>query len=394
MPDPRPAPTLRALTGLRFVAAFHVLLLHTALGFARDVPAAVGNVVRAGATSGSLVFVLSGFILAYRYLDADGSRPIDRRAFWWARVARVYPVYLFALLFALPAAVGGAFAAARPAPSPGAPPLALTLAANATLLQGWLPSTVGAINPPGWSLSVEALCYLLFPALALLVAPLTARRAAVVAGAAWLLSLAAPALYLWADARGLVPAASRELWTSVLRFNPLLRFPEFLIGVLAGRIFAHRRAARRTPLVGPVLSLGAAAAVLAVLGRSDAIPAPLLESGLLAPLFAALVVGLALGGGPLAWLLARSWMVLLGEASYALYLIHMRLAQYTVSAAFALVGPLPALPLFLLYVAVTLAASVAVLLLLEEPARRFLRRATRPTAAGPAPRPAAASLGG
>jgi len=170
-------PTLRALTGLRFVAAFHVLLLHTALGFVQGAPPFVANVVRAGTASVSLFFVLSGFILAYQYLDVGGTRPLDRRQFWWARVARIYPVYLFALLFALPYFFAWA-AATLESESPWASAkIAVTLVANLTLTQGWIPQTVGPMNPPGWSLSVEAFCYLLFPFAAARVVRLTTRQA-------------------------------------------------------------------------------------------------------------------------------------------------------------------------------------------------------------------------
>jgi peptidoglycan/LPS O-acetylase OafA/YrhL len=41
-----------------------------------------------------------------------------------------------------------------------------------------------------------------------------------------------------------------------------------------------------------------------------------------------LIYGLALGVGPLAWVLSRRFFVLLGESSYALYILHHGLLMY------------------------------------------------------------------
>src|SRR5580698_9215896 len=63
----------------------------------------------------------------------------------------------------------------------------------------------------------------------------------------------------------------------------------------------------------------------AVLASSPSIPYPLLHNALLAPVFAVLIVTLAAGRGPLAALLGTPLFVMLGEASYSLYLIHVPL---------------------------------------------------------------------
>jgi peptidoglycan/LPS O-acetylase OafA/YrhL len=379
-----PRPTLRALTGLRFAAALHVVLFHTALPFAAAWPAPVRNVVAAGYTSVGLFFVLSGFVLAYQYTARTDGRPIDERAFAWARAARIYPEYCLALLFSLPAFVHwSARVHAEAAPTAAWATITAAAGLNAALLQAWVPRAVAAINPPGWSLSTEAFFYLVFPLAAVRVVRLGRRRLLALGVALWVVSLVAPALYVVAEARGLVAPDARELWSGIQTFNPLLRLPEFLIGVLAGRLFlgaeraprgVHATHVRR----GGVLALAAAAALVAALAASSALPTPLLRAGLLAPLFAALVYGLAFGGGSLARLLARPWLVLLGQASYALYLLHMRLADYVVALSYRVFGPLPAATLFALYLAGAVALSVAVFLLVEEPARRAIRRAARP----------------
>src|SRR3982751_5592338 len=79
-------PHLRALTGLRFFAAFWVVAVHATEGGMVGWPAGLRQFISSGWLAVSLFFVLSGFILAVNY----GNRSkIDRPSFWVARFARV-----------------------------------------------------------------------------------------------------------------------------------------------------------------------------------------------------------------------------------------------------------------------------------------------------------------
>src|SRR5579863_1305776 len=87
---------IRALTGLRFFAALHVVFYHYAVGL---LPYPLSSVAKNGYVAVGLFFVLSGFVLAYNYAD----RPMDIRTFWTARFARIYPAYLLAFVLIAPA---------------------------------------------------------------------------------------------------------------------------------------------------------------------------------------------------------------------------------------------------------------------------------------------------
>src|SRR5262249_8921155 len=93
---------LEALTGLRFLAAAHVLFFHAGLVQLPGVPVWVRNLAGHADLSVSLFFVLSGFILTYNYFDPVRGCRVGDRQFWAARIARVYPVYLLGLLLAIP----------------------------------------------------------------------------------------------------------------------------------------------------------------------------------------------------------------------------------------------------------------------------------------------------
>ncbi|TFD16310.1 acyltransferase family protein [Cryobacterium sp. TMT4-10] len=66
-----PLRVLHALTGLRFVAALHVLVGHLSGTFAQGWPGWAMNFVRTGYIGVSLFFLLSGFILVYTQLDPE-----------------------------------------------------------------------------------------------------------------------------------------------------------------------------------------------------------------------------------------------------------------------------------------------------------------------------------
>src|SRR5436853_4220175 len=81
----------------------------------------------------------------------------------------------------------------------------------------------------------------------------------------------------------------------------------------------------RLSVVALVGSVGALSYVPTMLGPGSALPYLLLHNGLVDPLFALLIYSLASGEGPLAALLSLPAMVVLGEASYALYIVHIPL---------------------------------------------------------------------
>jgi peptidoglycan/LPS O-acetylase OafA/YrhL len=364
-------PHLRALTGLRFLAAFQVLAYHM-LPLPATTPGWLRALVGNGYVGVGLFFVLSGFVLTYTYHDALRDGTATRRDFLVARVARLYPVYLLALLFALPplfwllARKGSAF-------DPWW--LARILGVNAGLLQAWNPRMACVVNCPAWSLSAEVFFYAAF----LLVLPVMARwgvrRLLVAAACAWALSLVAPVLYLALRPDGAAPATPHAFgtWLYVVKFNPLLRFPEFLIGVAAGRLFLLERRAR--PRLHAVVEVAAAALVAGVLVAGGRIPFLLLHNGLLAPAFALLVYALARGAGPVSRVLSTSALTRLGEASFALYILHIPLAAWMARAYPALGVRTPAQPWsFAIYASVGVGLSLLVFRWVEEPARRALRR--------------------
>ncbi|WP_232630425.1 acyltransferase family protein [Methylobacterium sp. Leaf118] len=367
-----PVARLDALTTLRFPAAAGVVAYHYQNVLHSAGPAPSIGWAAYGAVT--FFFVLSGFILTHNYRSFGFDRPDARHAFYRARIARIVPLYLVSIGLALP------FFAAHLAKLAPVPPL---MAASGLLtplgLQAWLPGAACALNCPAWSVSAELTFYALFP---LLLPPLLRRpgRGALVLLVAWC-AMGVAASFAW-DARAagaslLAPEPAGPdavLLAQFIKFNPLLRLPEFLFGILLYAVWQRWAVA---PLVLLALAAGMA---LGLVAAAPSIPEPLMHNGLTALVAAPLILSAAaIRRGPLTW----RPLVFLGKISFAGYLLHVP-ASAAIQALdrIAADGALRAHPwtVIALACALTLAASTLLHLRLEEPARRLiLRGATRPT---------------
>ncbi len=378
----RARPELLELTSLRAFAALHVVLFHNLflMGDAtRALPGWLLTLVGRGFVSVSFFFILSGFVLAYASCDTVTGFHAERRSFWVARLARIYPLYLLGFLVDVPRAVS--YFLGTNTPLVGALKALVSGGAYLTLVQAWLPPVSSAWNAPGWSLSNEAFFYLLFPFLAGAVWRVRTAWLWPLLAACCAVSVLLTVPFVWG-----VDAWGQDFWRLLAGYNPLLRLPEFVAGVVLGRLHLERRAAaaqmaspaRWLALVG-ALGVGG---VLVLLGPR--IPQMLLHNGLLAPLFALIIHGLATRQAPGWGWLKQPVLVSLGRASYALYILHMPLQAPVVWAGEAL--GLSRSPLLLAcYLTVVLLASLAAFRWVEEPARRWIRGALDRRASGGLP---------
>jgi len=368
-------PAIPALTGLRFLAALAVVIVHFGAPFfvGLGLPGYAPRLASAGYLGVNFFFLLSGFILAYNYLSGGTMRG-THRAFWVARAARVLPVYWLAWLLALPLYLANASEGAyRAMPHQDS---AVTVALSGVLVQSWWPHAANFLNAPGWSLSTEVLFYAAFPLIGVWLTRQSSLVLLATVGGAWVLALLPAVMYL-----ALRPDAGVDpqwgafgTWLQVVKFNPVVRLPEFVMGIALGCLFLRRRT-WPLPQVRPgMLALLAVAGVVLLVTRFPA-PFLMLHSGLLDPLFAMLIVSVAYDQGVLTRVLGSPVFVLLGEASYALYLLHV--PAWDALARFAGVPNL--LPWgFPAFVALVTAISVLVFRVFEEPMRHRIRRVLAP----------------
>ncbi len=295
-----------------------------------------------------LFFVLSGFVLAYNYLE-QGRLIVAKSVFWKARFARIYPVYLLAVFITLPlfllsvSKAGGIhkFAIA-------------TVVSNLTLLQAWSPDTALEMNAPGWSLSAETFFYLIFPYAGVLIAKLSSRRVLALMFVLWCAAVLPAAAYVCSI------VTLSESGVTALKLNPMSRCPEFLLGVCMGLLYS-----RKAVVPKRWMAFVAAIGLVIVGAASDRIPYLLIHNGLLDPLFILLILGLTRFN-------TGATLVLLGEASYGLYILHYPLWSWSLQIKKFLHAELSMTLFFVVYAAFAVLLSVAVYCKFEIPAKRYL----------------------
>lgn len=354
---------LPSITGLRLFAALFVYFSH--IGAPHDSPTLLTSFFASGYAGVTIFFVLSGFVLAYNYfreLRHPGLAEIYN--FFVARFARIYPLYLAVLAYVL---------VRWHALGPGTDDWWQHLLA----LQAWNGdvNVAYAFNGPAWSIGVEFFLYACFPLLIPLVAKLDSPRRLLLAGGVVALAMALIAAWFVATGRADLPITDPESAHRWLYRMPLPRLGDFLLGILAARLFVQVAGAPGVRQAGRRLAPLAGAAIVALMAW-PALRSSAWSWDLAYALPAALLI-FTLAAAPTGWLsrgLSIPVVVLLGEASYAFYLVHQPAIAFLGAGQWreAVSGSLVALEAFNL--AVILVLAVGLHLSLERPARRWLRR--------------------
>jgi len=308
------------LTSARFFLASFVLFHHSVRTFfpgfsgrgAHRVPEGfLGIVSFAFPVAVSFFYLLSGYVLSLVYLR-DG-QALNKRRFFTARFARLYPLYFVMLVIATPELL--MWEVRRHGMKTGMIKTAEIFAANVAMTQVWYPSRLLRINPPSWSLCGEIFFYLCFPLLGPLLWKLSGARL-------WM-----TALTLYVGGQALVWGMRTELSFEMAMVLPPFHLSTFALGILLARwqtLQQRQRGKERMRVwqVNAVLGLSVGGVALsACLVPWFRVAAPY-NNGLLAPIFAGFIWALSTVSTPLSdWLCGR-WPVTLGNSSYALYLIH------------------------------------------------------------------------
>jgi peptidoglycan/LPS O-acetylase OafA/YrhL len=347
---------IRPLTSLRFVFAFMVFCYHC--HFYHDVQSfgfqlytlAMGE----GFIGVSFFFILSGFILSLNYADRFREAAISPRTFWILRFARIYPLYLLTLLLAIPFCLNDPLIGAK-------------IAVSVPMLQSWIPDGhwAFALNKPAWSLSVEAFFYALFP---IIVVPLMRMR-----GGAFILPVVLCVLI------ALAMTFTPQPWQRPLfYFNPLGRLGEFLLGIAFYRAYAAHKSRQLTYLRGTLLEAGAILLFCAFFLIHLKVPIVYRLSVYYWVPMTVLLYVFSRSAGAFSRLLSIPFLVLLGNASYAFYLLHYPIGAALERANTRMHLGQDGIGYFLLYFTITLICSIGTYLAFEMPVNRFLRQKLLP----------------
>jgi peptidoglycan/LPS O-acetylase OafA/YrhL len=367
---------LKALTGLRANAAIWVLFFHSSFSDLSFVPSFASSLMSAGFAAVSLFFVLSGFILTYNYFPLDeGSQSRNKPSrYFVARFARIYPVYVLA--FFLGAIAQGQLL--NPANDP-LPPWWLNVVTFLGL-QNWT-SARDWINFPSWSVSCELFFYFSLPFLLYSLRRIDPKRVKFLLPAAAIVATLVGFV-------GAVYAAPHSTLEFRIRYLPLLRLPEFLTGVFLGYVYKRSRVPKYVEAHGDLLALagGLLAAATILLFRKQ--PLFLHSGGLTIP-YAIVIIGLAEATGPIYRLLSSPAAIMLGEASYSIYILQIPF-KYLMADFWAMHAGDAARPVWFRGITFFGVIGFAVLVnkVFENPARKAILKLVQPRAGRPGAAPA------
>lgn len=353
---------LDQLTFIRFCMVFMIVLYHGYGGiyteFLMKIPfwdALLGTAT----TAVGYMYVLSGFVMSLVYYRP--SEKFDIAAYWKNRFIRIYPLYIFAFLLTCVYYIDSIL---KVKPQ--------KILANIFVLQSWFPAYSQSFNYPAWSITVEIFFYLIFPFFTLWAYRQSIKK------------LIWGSIGFWAVSQLIY----HILWigyfsthSHFLLYFPIFHLNSFIMGVVGGIWYVQEGGHRKTSkainafllLLSSILSIGY---LIASMKYFPAMPRELQPmAGIIAPLMVLFIISLALDESGLSKFLSHPWLVNLGEASYAIYILHVPLAWFCEKYLSSLLT-LQTTGLFfsVFFVPFLVAISLVIYKYVDEPIRIWLRK--------------------
>ena len=354
-------PRIDALTGLRFLAALFVYLHHHPKP--DYFPSWLITFFTAGYNGVTFFFVLSGCVIALNYFEGL-SRPTPSGLVRYAvaRFARIYPLYLLVLLYVWLKQDA---------------PLTSDFGYHVLALQAWSPDFrfAYAFNGPGWSIGIEFFLYACFPLIVILLARLKGH-----AKGLWFLAfgvlayLIGIALFFQLTGRASLPITDPESAHRWLYRTPITRLGDFLLGVIAALLYRNRNAVHSRFEFRWVLGTYSAIALMVIMMiLPDNLNSVFSWDALYAPVAFLLILGLTMAPRTIvARFLSSRPLVVLGEASFALYLIHIPLIDVFDIYSYTDYAPWIAILLWIAFAGICILLAIGLNRYVETPLRRLI----------------------
>lgn len=340
---------LNHLTGLRFIAAYIVVLSHIfgSGSFALN---------EMGGVSVQLFFVLSGFVMYINYAQKIVDKQINFVKYFKLRLIRLYPVYFLSILLYLVFSLRYANISNYYKP----------FLVNVFMLQSWIGDMGYAFSPlnaPSCSVSDEMFFYLAFY---IVLKFGKSAKPAIFLMLSYCIIWYVMIYYL---RNGLSLLSFKWLYY----INPLYRISDFFIGGIVGYIYIKKL--QFLKITRNYLVLFFQLLVLISVYASQYI-LPLdkfwFSSVLVALMCGLCIMGLSLNSNNLfTKILSNKLMVLLGESSYSLYLFHF-LVLFMILAPF-MSSHVSSLNFIILQLTIPIVFSILVYKLYEQPIYIFLK---------------------
>jgi len=284
------------LNSLRFFAAIAVVIFHFGK-WSQPFSDALNDYASIMNVAVSFFFVLSGFIMATVYEQLKDFSYDKAKKFYVKRALRIVPLYVLALILT---SLGFIFLNGKIS--------LIQFFENLFFLQAWNPIDALSLNFTGWSLSVEMFFYAIFP----FIFPFIVSRKHILRDSLifWLISNSIVLFLSFHFNQG------AQVINYFTKYFPLLHLNQFLIGIVAGLFYL--KGVKR----GNALFLFSSLFLVAYLPFvSKGLIAIAHHDGLLAPVFALLIIGAASSERLIKKILSWPLFVKGGDASYGIYIL-------------------------------------------------------------------------
>lgn len=360
-----------SLTSLRFFAAFAIVLHHArSIIFPADFMLGIplGHGV-------SFFFVLSGFILAHVY--SGKIKSIHPYEFYVSRLARIWPAHIFTMLLVVILFPPVSW-------TQGAEPAWLVTLLNGTLLQAIvpIPAYYFSFNSVSWSISTEMFFYLAFPfLLAHLDKTWHIKLIALLATGGLIATLLDLHKVNYYSPDKITIFSGHGL----AYISPALRIQEFFIGILLFKFYnSIKRYRFFNAVTCTILELLSIAAVILLTKKVLVFAYVQSGAGNVASgefwghcatglLFGLIIVIFAFNRGILSKLLGLRFFVILGEISFAIYMLHQIVFRYYAGHR-SLFSEIPTPLVFPCLVLVTIVMAYAMWRYVEIPSQKWLKK--------------------
>lgn len=294
---------LDSLTSLRFFAALMVVLSHLSyLGDSQSqiLSSIYDNFFSEGYIGVTFFFILSGFVLAYSYANKYERSRFYYGQFYVLRIIRIYPLHLLTLIISIPLI-----------------DISIDVFPNIFLIQSFFSNSnvYFYANAPSWSLSVEMFFYLLFPFIVRL-------------RMGWLflvlLFSASAKIYM-----GVVLESPKEQHY-YLYISPYFRLLDFVMGIFLCKVFLELKVSAQCASFFQFIAL---LVLIFFISLKDCVPQYLRFDLYYVLPMSLVVLSFSFSDGFFSKALSGKTLIILGESSFALYLIHQLVIRFSLGQA-------------------------------------------------------------
>ncbi|UEG49535.1 acyltransferase [Ferruginibacter lapsinanis] len=340
------------ITFTRFLAAITIVIFHygdTIFPFSAESIAFIFKQANVGV---SYFFILSGYVMILAY---GNKNKIDAASYLKNRFARIYPVYLLAIVLFL------AYLICR----------AMTidytgLLLNTFVIQSWVPGKALSFNGPGWSLSTEFLFYCSFPFLFNYIYKRYGyKKTALPIILFWLLSQVLLHIVATPDINSGISPKGHDL----VYYFPLMHLNEFLIGNLAGSFFMQKL--RNKKIRSDIYILLCFIIFILLLKFNHVL---ILHNGVLAIIFIPIILLFSVNNGIITTLFNKKTFIFLGEISYGIYILQKPVYLWMRYFVKTLAGVTNESVIFYIYFVMLIIVSSLSYLFIETPLREKIKQ--------------------